>query len=48
MPTHLEAAVPEASAVVVLVPAEEDVGQARLAHPRRAQDHDPRAVVPVD
>ena len=48
LPTHLEAAVPEASAVVVLVPAEEDVGQARLAHPRRAQDHDPRAVVPVD
>ena len=45
---HLEAAVSEAAAVVVLVPAEEDVGQARLAHPRRAQDHDPRAVVPVE
>ena len=43
---HLEAAVPESAAVIVLVPAEEDVGQAGLAHPRRAQDDDAGTVVP--
>ena len=43
---HLEAAVSEAAAVVVFVPAEENVGQARLAHPRRPQDDDPRTVIP--
>ena len=37
---HFEAAVVEASAVVVLVSAHEDVGEAGLAHAHGAQDDD--------
>ena len=44
--SYLEASVSEAPAVVVLVSAEQDVGQARLAHTRRPQDDDPRTVIP--
>ena len=42
-----EAAVVEAPAVVVLVPAHEHVGEAGLAHAGGAQDDDPRAGVAI-
>ena len=48
MKVHLEAAVAESAAVIVLVPAEEDVGQAGFAHPGRAQDDDAGTVVPEE